>query len=228
LGGKSANLILDDADFEKAVTEGVQACFINVGQACRAPSRMLVPQDRMKEAKEIAKRAADAHTVGDPTMDVSLGPVVNETQFTRIQSLITAGIREGATLVAGGEGRPEGLDKGYYIRPTVFGDVTNDMTVAQEEIFGPVLAIIGYKDEEDAIAIANDSIYGLSGYVQSANLDRARRVARRLRVGSIWINGADWAATAPFGGYKQSGNGREHGKWGLEEYFEVKSIAGYE
>ena len=228
LGGKSANLILDDADFEKAVTEGVQACFINVGQACRAPSRMLVPQDRMKEAKEIAKRAADAHTVGDPTMDVSLGPVVNETQFTRIQSLITAGIREGATLVAGGEGRPEGLDKGYYIRPTVFGDVTNDMTVAQEEIFGPVLAIIGYEDEEDAIAIANDSIYGLSGYVQSANLDRARRVARRLRVGSIWINGADWAATAPFGGYKQSGNGREHGKWGLEEYFEVKSIAGYE
>ena len=228
LGGKSPNIILDDADFEKAVTEGVRACFINVGQACRSPSRMLVPHERMEEAKEIAKRAAEAHTVGDPMSDVSLGPVVNDKQFAHIQSLISAGIKEGATLVAGGEGRPEGLDKGYYIRPTVFGDVTNDMAVAQEEIFGPVLAIIGYKDEEHAIDIANDTIYGLSGYVQSADLDRARRVARRLRVGSIWINGADWAATAPFGGYKQSGNGREHSKWGLEDYLEVKSTAGYE
>lgn len=227
LGGKSPNIILPDADFAKAVTEGVEACFINVGQACRSPSRMLVPQARMEEAMAIAKAAAEAHSVGDPMSEVSLGPVVNGKQFSHIQSLITAGIREGATLVTGGEGRPEGLEKGYYIRPTVFGNVTNDMTIAQEEIFGPVLAIIGYADEEDAIRIANDTVYGLSGYVQSGDLERARRVARRLRVGSVWINGADWEATAPFGGMKQSGNGREHGEWGLEDYLEVKSTAGY-
>ena len=227
LGGKSPNIILADADLEKAVAEGVDACFINVGQACRSPSRMLVPGDRMEEAKAIAKAAAEKHTVGDPMSDVSLGPVVNEKQFRHIQGLIEAGIAEGATLVAGGPGRPDGLDAGYYIRPTVFGDVTNDMAVAREEIFGPVLAIIGYDDEEDAIRIANDTVYGLSGYIQTPDMDKARSIARRLRVGSIWINNADWEATAPFGGYKQSGNGREHGEWGLHDYLEVKSTAGY-
>jgi len=227
LGGKSANIILPDADLKKAVTEGVNACFVNVGQACRSPARMLVPHVAMDEAKEIAKAAAEAHSVGDPTTDVSLGPVVNERQFEHIQRLIEAGIAEGATLVTGGPGRPEGLNLGYYIRPTVFGDVTNDMKIAQEEIFGPVLAIIGYEDEEDAIRIANDTVYGLSGYIQTLDLDAARRVARRLRVGSIWINGADWSARAPFGGYKQSGNGREHGEWGLHDYLEIKSTAGY-
>ncbi|MBK5933623.1 aldehyde dehydrogenase (NAD+) [Rhodovulum imhoffii] len=227
LGGKSPNIILPDADLEKAVTEGVDACFINVGQACRSPSRMLVPHDRMQEAKDIAKAAAEKHAVGDPMTDVSLGPVVNEKQFRHIQGLIEQGIEEGATLVTGGLGLPEGLNAGYYVRPTVFGDVTNDMAIAQEEIFGPVLAIIGYEDEEDAIRIANDTVYGLSGYIQTPDMEKARAIARRLRVGSIWINNADWEATAPFGGYKQSGNGREHGEWGLHDYLEVKSIAGY-
>ena len=227
LGGKSANIILPDADLEKAVREGVDACYINCGQACRSPSRMLVPGDRMEEAKEIARQAAEAHRVGDPSSDVTLGPVVNRLQFDRIQSLIEAGIREGATLVTGGLGRPEGLNRGYYIRPTVFGDVTNDMTIAREEIFGPVLSIIGYETEEDAIRIANDTVYGLAGYVQSADIERARRIARRLRVGAVWINDAAWSAEAPFGGYKQSGNGREHGEWGLHEYLEVKSTAGW-
>jgi len=227
LGGKSPNIILPDADLAQAVKDGVDACFINCGQACRAPARMLVPADRMEEAKRHAKAAAEAHRVGDPTTDVSLGPVVNEAQYTRIQSLIEAGIAEGATLIAGGAGRPEGLDRGYYIRPTVFADVTPDMTVAREEIFGPVLAIMAYETEEDAIRIANDTVYGLSAYIQTPDLVRARRIARQLRVGSIWINGADWDARAPFGGYKQSGNGREHGVWGLHDYLEIKSTAGY-
>ncbi|MDC0738913.1 aldehyde dehydrogenase family protein [Cognatishimia sp. SS12] len=227
LGGKSPNIICMDADLEKAVTEGVDACFINVGQACRSPTRMLVPAAKMAQAKAIAKAAAEAHSVGDPMTDVSLGPVVNEKQFNHIQSLIQAGIDEGATLVTGGVGRPDGLNKGYYIRPTVFADVTNDMTIAQEEVFGPVLAIIGYDTEEEAIAIANDTVYGLSGYIQTPDLEKARNMARRLRVGSIWINNADWEATAPFGGFKQSGNGREHGEWGLHDYLEIKAIAGY-
>ncbi len=227
LGGKSANIILPDADLERAVREGVQACFVNVGQACRSPSRMLVPADRMEEAKAYAKAAAEAHHVGDPMTDVALGPVVNESQFTRIQSLIEAGIAEGATLVTGGPGRPEGLNRGYYIRPTVFADVTNDMTIARDEIFGPVLAILGYQTEDEAVAIANDTVYGLSGYIQTPDMDKARRIARQLRVGSIWINGAAWDARAPFGGYKQSGNGREHGEWGLLDYLEVKSTAGW-
>lgn len=227
LGGKSANIIMRDADLEKAVQEGVDACYINCGQACRAPARMLVPMERMEEAKRYAKAAADAHVVGDPMTDVNLGPVVNDLQFNRIQALIQAGIDEGATLVTGGVGRPSGLEKGFYVRPTVFGDVTNDMQIAQEEIFGPVITLIGYETEDDAVRIANDTIYGLSGYIQCKDLDKARNIARRLRVGSIWINGADWAATAPFGGYKQSGNGREHGEWGLEDYLEVKSTAGY-
>lgn len=227
LGGKSANLVMRDVDVEKAVRDGVDACYVNCGQACRAPARLLIPAEHMEDAKVWAKEAADAHSVGDPMSDVKLGPVVNEIQFDRIQSLIQAGIDEGATLVAGGVGRPNGLDKGYYIKPTVFADVTNDMVVAQEEIFGPVIALIGYETEDQAIEIANDSIYGLSGYIQCADMDKARQIAKRLRVGSIWINGADWEATSPFGGYKQSGNGREHGEWGLEDYLEVKSTAGY-
>ncbi|WP_394199219.1 aldehyde dehydrogenase family protein [Litoreibacter albidus] len=227
LGGKSANIIMPDADLALAVREGVDACFVNCGQACRAPARMLVPHDRMQEAQEVARAAAQAHSVGDPMADVALGPVVNFAQFERIQSLIAAGIDEGATLVAGGLGRPEGLSHGYFVKPTVFADVTNDMVVAREEVFGPVLTIIGYDTEEEAIRIANDSVYGLSAYIQTPDLDRARRIARRLRVGSIWINGADWDARAPFGGYKQSGNGREHGEWGLHDYLEIKSTAGW-
>ncbi len=227
LGGKSANIVTHDADVEKAVRDGVDACFVNCGQACRAPARLLIPASVMEDAKHWAKEAADAHTVGDPLTDVALGPVVNKMQFDRINSLIQAGIDEGATLVTGGVGRPEGLEKGYYVQPTVFADVTNDMVVAQEEIFGPVITLIGYDTEEDAIRIANDSVYGLSGYIQCPDLDRARKIARHLRVGSIWINGADWQAEAPFGGYKQSGNGREHGEWGLHDYLEIKSTAGY-
>lgn len=227
LGGKSANLVMRDVDVEQAVRDGVAACYVNCGQACRAPARLLIPQEFMEKAKVWAKEAAEQHSVGDPTTDVSLGPVVNKLQFDRIQSLIQVGIDEGASLVAGGVGRPDGLSRGYYVKPTVFADVTNDMTVAQEEIFGPVIVLIGYDTEEDAIRIANDSIYGLSGYIQCADMDKARRIARRLRVGSIWINGADWEAEAPFGGFKQSGNGREHAQWGLEDYLEIKSTAGY-
>ena len=227
LGGKSANIILPDSDLAAAVEAGVSECFINAGQACRAPTRMLVPMDRMEEAKAAACKAAEAHDVGDPMGDAALGPVVNQSQFRRIQALIEAGIAEGATLVAGGPGRPEGLDRGFYIKPTVFADVTNDMTIAQEEIFGPVLTILGYESEAQAIEIANDTVYGLSAYVQSADLENARRVARQLRVGAIWLNGASWDARAPFGGYKQSGNGREHGEWGLHDYLEIKSITGW-
>jgi len=227
LGGKSANIIMRDVDLEKAVKDGVDACYVNCGQACRAPARMLVPAERMEDAKRWAAEAAEAHTVGSPQTDVRLGPVVNALQFDRIQSLINKGIEEGATLVAGGPGRPDGLDRGYYVRPTVFGDVTNQMTIAREEIFGPVIALIGYETEEDAIRIANDTVYGLSGYIQCADIDKARAIARRLRVGSIWINGANWDACAPFGGFKQSGNGREHAEWGFEDYLEIKSTAGY-
>ncbi|WP_079203577.1 aldehyde dehydrogenase family protein [Pseudomonas sp. CC6-YY-74] len=227
LGGKSANLIMRDVDLEKAVKDGVDACYINCGQACRAPARMLVPAERMEEAKRAAKEAANKHTVGDPKTAVSLGPVVNELQFHRIQSLIQSGIDEGATLVAGGIGRPKGLDRGYYVKPTVFADVTPKMTIAIEEIFGPVIALIPYETEEDAIRIANDSVYGLSGYIQCADIEKARMIARRLKVGSIWINGADWDARAPFGGYKQSGNGLEHAEWGLHDYLVIKSTAGY-
>lgn len=227
LGGKSANIILRDADLEKAVKDGVDACYVNCGQACRAPARMLVPAEKMEEAKRYAKEAADAHSVGDPMSDVNLGPVVNKLQFDRIQALIQSGIDEGATLVTGGTGLPDGLDKGYYIKPTVFGDVTPGMTIEREEIFGPVIALIPYESVEDAVRIANDTIYGLSGYIQTNDKDKARKIARQLRVGSIWINDAAWDPRAPFGGYKQSGNGREHGEWGLHDYLEVKSTAGW-
>ncbi len=227
LGGKSANIILRDADLEKSVKAGVEACYVNCGQACRAPARMLVPAERMEEAKAYARKAAETHSVGNPMGNFSLGPVVNKAQFDRIQMLIQAGIDEGATLVTGGVGRPDGLSHGYYIKPTVFADVRPGMTIEREEIFGPVIALIGYETEDEAVAIANDTVYGLSGYIQTADIEKARKIARRLRVGSIWINGADWDARMPFGGYKQSGNGREHGEWGLHDYLEIKSTAGW-
>jgi aldehyde dehydrogenase (NAD+) len=229
LGGKSANLILDDADLEKAVAGGVQGCVMNSGQSCNAPTRMLVPASRHDEALAIAKAAVANVKVGAPaTEGTTIGPVVSETQWKKIQGLIQKGIDEGATLVAGGVGRPEGLTRGYYVRPTIFANVTNDMTIAREEIFGPVLAILPYRDEEEAIRIANDTPYGLSGYVMSGDLDRARRVALRLRTGNVHLNGAGPDFTAPFGGYKQSGNGREWGRFGFEEFLEVKAVMGYE
>lgn len=228
LGGKSANIILDDADFEDAVSRGVHGCYGNTGQSCKAPTRMLVPAARMKEAAAIAARTAESVRIGPPTEASSdHGPVVNRQQYERIQSLIEAGISEGATLVAGGPGRPKGLNRGYYVRPTVFADVTSDMTIAREEIFGPVLSIMAYDDENDAVRIANDTVYGLAGYIQTPDKDRARRIARQLRVGMVYINQSDWDATAPFGGYKQSGNGREHGEFGLSDFLEIKATGGW-
>jgi aldehyde dehydrogenase (NAD+) len=228
LGGKSPNIILEDADLAKAVAGGTTHCFNNSGQSCNAPTRMLVPVQRMVEATAIAKAVADKTKVGDPkNADTNLGPVVNRVQWDKIQALIKKGIDEGAKLAVGGLGLPDGLNKGYYVRPTVFSHVTNDMVIAREEIFGPVLSIIGYKDEDDAIRIANDTPYGLAGYVSSANSERARHVARRLRAGNINLNGAPNERGAPFGGYKHSGNGREWGRFGLEEYLEVKAVAGW-
>ncbi|MBB6178236.1 aldehyde dehydrogenase family protein [Pseudorhizobium flavum] len=228
LGGKSANIILPDADLEHAVSEGVVSCFGNSGQSCDAPTRMLVPADRHDEAMAAARRAAERMQVGDPqASDTDLGPVVSEQQYEKIQCFIEAGIKEGATLVTGGPGRPEGLNRGYYVRPTVFGNVSNDMTIAREEIFGPVLSILPYRDEEQAIAIANDTLYGLAAYVQSGDLEHARNVAARLRAGSVYINYPDWDTRAPFGGYKQSGNGREYADWGIHDFLEIKGIVGY-
>ena len=227
LGGKSANIVLPDADLQRAVSRGVAAVMGNSGQSCNAPTRMFVPADRHDEAKDIARIAAGRVTVGDPRDDPSnLGPVVSEVQFNKIQRLIQAGIDEGAELVIGGPGRPDGLNRGYYVRPTVFAGVRNDMTIAREEIFGPVLSILPYRSEEEAIQLANDTVYGLAGYVQSADLAHARRVAARLRAGNVYINSPPWDTAAPFGGYKQSGNGREYGKWGLEEFLEVKGVIG--
>jgi aldehyde dehydrogenase (NAD+) len=229
LGGKSANILLDDVDLERAVRAGTAEVFDNTGQSCNAPTRMLVPRGRMDEAVAIAAEVANQTRVGDPQDEATeVGPLVSEVQWDKVQALIQQGIDEGATLAAGGPGRPEGLDKGYFARPTVFANVDNSMTIAREEIFGPVLAILPYDDEEDAIRIANDTPYGLSGCVSSADLDRARRVAARMRTGMVHINGAHLDAMAPFGGYKQSGNGREWGAFGIEEFLEVKSIYGYE
>jgi aldehyde dehydrogenase (NAD+) len=228
LGGKSANIIFGDADFQEAVSRGVLGSYTNAGQACKAPTRMLVPHDRMDEAAEIAGKTANAVRVGSPVDAASdLGPVVNRSQYDRIQALIECGISEGARLVAGGPGLPQGLNRGYYIRPTVFSHVTPEMTIAKEEIFGPVLSIIGYSDEEEAIKIANDSVYGLAAYVQTPDLVKARKAARRLRAGMVYINEADWDASAPFGGYKRSGNGREHGEFGLTDFLEIKATGGY-
>ncbi len=229
LGGKSANVILDDADFEQAIAGGVQGCVMNSGQSCNAPTRMLVPANRHDEAVAIAKTAVASVKVGPASAEgVTIGPVVSELQWNKIQGLIQKGIEEGATLVAGGPGRPDGLDRGYFVKPTIFANVTNDMTIAREEIFGPVLSILPYLDEADAIRIANDTPYGLSGYVTSGNLDRARRVAAQLRTGNVHLNGVGPSFDAPFGGYKQSGNGREWGEFGFEEFLEVKAVLGYE
>jgi aldehyde dehydrogenase (NAD+) len=228
LGGKSANIILDDADFESAITGGAKHCFNNSGQSCNAPTRMLVPESRHDEAKEIARKTAESTKVGDPfAEDTGMGPVVSEVQFDKIQGLIEKGIEEGAELVAGGPGKPEGLNAGYFVRPTVFGNVNNDMTIAREEIFGPVLSILPYKDEEEAIEIANDTEYGLYGYVSSGDVEHAKKVANRIRAGSVAINGAGADFTTPFGGYKQSGNGREWGLFGFEEFLEVKAVVGF-
>ncbi len=228
LGGKSPNIILDDADLQKAVTGGVAHVFNNSGQSCNAPTRMIVPASKMKEVAEIAKAVADKTKAGDPRAEgTTIGPVVNRAQWEKIQALINKGIAEGATLVAGGPGLPDGVNKGFYVRPTVFADVTNDMTIAREEIFGPVITIIGAKDEDDAVRIANDTPYGLAGYVSAGSVERARKVARQIRAGNVNLQGASNERAAPFGGYKQSGNGREWGKFGLEEYLEVKAIAGF-
>lgn len=229
LGGKSPNIILPDADLEKAVTSGVRQVMENTGQSCNAPTRMFVPRDRHDEAVAIAKAAAEAVVVADPagTDRFTMGPLANARQFAKVQAMIETGIQEGATLVTGGVGRPAGFDRGYYVRPTVFANATNEMTIAREEIFGPVLTIIPYETEADAIRMANDTVYGLSGYVQSGNLEHARAVAAQIRAGMIHINGAGVDQSAPFGGYKQSGNGREWGDFGLAEFLEVKAIVGY-
>ena len=227
LGGKSANIILNDVpDFARAVSGGVAGCFGNSGQSCNAPTRMLVPQSRMEEAINAAKAAAAKSVVGDPSAESTrMGPVVSEIQFNKIQTLIQKGIDEGADLIAGGPSRPEGLEEGYFVRPTIFANVSNDMTIAREEIFGPVLSIIGYKDDDDAVSIANDTDYGLSGYV-SGEPGHAQAIARKLRTGNVHINGAGPDFSAPFGGYKQSGNGREWGIEGFEEFLETKAMMG--
>ena len=227
LGGKSANIILDDTDFSAAISRDVFGVCTNSGQSCNAPTRMLVPNARMDEAAAIARAAAAQVKVGDPSDgDTTIGPVVSAVQFEKIQALIEKGIEEGARLECGGDGRPDGLNAGYYVKPTVFSHVTNDMTIAREEIFGPVLSLIGYDDDDDAVRIANDTSYGLSGYV-SGQSDRARNVARRIRTGNVHLNGAPVDNKAPFGGYKQSGNGREWGRYGFEEFLETKAIMGY-
>ena len=225
LGGKSANIVLDDADFAAAIPSAVGACYLNSGQTCSALTRLLVPADRMDEAAELAAQAAAGFTVGPADDEGSrLGPLVSQTQWDRVQGYIQAGIDEGATLVTGGTGKPEGLDAGYFVKPTVFANVDNSMSIARDEIFGPVLSIIGYDNEEDAIRIANDSDYGLSGGVWSSDNDRALAVAKKLRTGEVDMNGSFLNTDAPFGGYKKSGNGRELGRFGLSEFVEAKQI----
>jgi len=226
LGGKGPNILLRSANLDLAVKAGVDLCFLNSGQSCGAPTRMLVPAELHERAVEVAKAAAEATVVGDPQAKVSIGPVVSELHFKRIQGLIEKGIEEGATLVTGGLGRPDGLSKGYYVRPTVFANVRNDMTIAREEIFGPVLAILPYETEEQAVAIANDSPYGLSAYVEGDS-KHARAIARQIRAGQVHINGAPYGFKAPFGGFKQSGNGRECAEFGIEEFLETRALLGY-
>jgi aldehyde dehydrogenase (NAD+) len=226
LGGKSPNIILEDADMKSAVARGVGSVMNNSGQSCNAPTRMLVPAKKMDEAISIAKEAAEATTVGDPNGNAQIGPVVNKTQWDKIQKLIKAGIAEGATLVTGGPDRPEGLDKGYYVKPTVFANVTNDMTIAKEEIFGPVVSILGYDSVDQAVDIGNDTEYGLAAYISGTDMDKIHKVAAQLRAGQVSINGGG-DMTAPFGGYKMSGNGREWGDYGFHEYLETKAVLGY-
>jgi aldehyde dehydrogenase (NAD+) len=228
LGGKSANIILGDADLNTAVTQGVHACYTNAGQNCQSPTRMLIPRAQRDAAFKAARAAVDSIRLGDPLDPAStMGPLVSQAQFEKVQQLIQSGMDEGATLVAGGPGRPVEINRGYFVRPTVFGDVTPQMKIAREEIFGPVLSIISYDTEDEAIEIANDTPFGLAGFVQSKDLDRARAVANRIRAGRVYLNGAPFDRSLPFGGYKQSGNGREFGVFGFEEYLEVKAILGY-
>ncbi len=227
LGGKSPNILLDDADFERAVKQSVLHVFQNSGQSCNAPTRMLVPASRLAEVEAIAKRITASVVVGDPTSEgTTVGPVVSKVQFDRVEGYIEKGIAEGAKLVAGGTGRPEGLTKGYFVRPTIFSGVRNDMTIAREEIFGPVLCILPYQTEEQAVQIANDTPYGLAAYVWSQNNIRARRVAGRIRAGQVALNGASGDMKTPFGGFKMSGNGREYGEFGLRDFLEVKAMIG--
>ena len=228
LGGKSPNILLEDADLKAAVVGGVRGVMANSGQSCNAPTRMLVPRARLAEVSEIARRAAEGVTVGDPNTDVAIGPVASEVQWNKVQRLIKAGIEEGATLVAGGAGRPDGLERGYYVKPTIFAGVTPDMTIAKEEIFGPVLSILPYDDLDQAVEMANDTEYGLAAYVSGGDLAQVRKVASRLRAGQVNLNGAAPDFTAPFGGYKQSGNGREWGDLAFAEFLEVKAVLGFE
>jgi len=227
LGGKSPNIILEDADLPSAVGGGVKHVMNNSGQSCNAPTRMLVPTAKMDEVIVIAKAAAESTTVGDPNGNAQMGPVVNKTQWEKIQRLIQAGIDEGATLVTGGVGRPEGLDKGFYVKPTVFANVTNEMTVAKEEIFGPVVSILGYETVDEAVQVGNDTEYGLAAYVSGKDMSKIRDVASKLRAGQVSINGGGGDMMAPFGGYKMSGNGREWGDYGFSEFLEIKAVLGY-
>jgi aldehyde dehydrogenase (NAD+) len=228
LGGKSANIILADADLARAVQQGVNSCFRNSGQSCNAPTRMLVPANRQDEAIALAKAAAETFKVGAPSAETTvLGPVISQLQFDKVQGLIESGIAEGARLVIGGAGRPEGLNRGYYVRPTIFADVQRDMRVSREEIFGPVLSIMTYETEAEAVEIANDTPYGLAAYVQSGDLGHAREIASQLRSGNVHLNYPAWDTAIPFGGYKQSGNGREYGEFGLEAFLETKAVIGY-
>lgn len=227
LGGKSPNIVFADSDLPAAIQRGVAHCFENTGQSCNAPTRMLVERSVYDEAVALAKTAAATVSVGDPVKEGDhIGPLVSELQFDKVQTLIGKGIEEGARLVTGGLGRPEGFNRGYFVRPTIFADANNEMTIAREEVFGPVLVMIPFETEEDAIAIANDTPYGLAGYVQTGSPERAKRVSRRIRAGMIQVNGTPRAPGTPFGGYKQSGNGREGGKWGLDDFLEVKLISG--
>ena len=227
LGGKSANIILPDADLKAAVIQGVHACYTNGGQNCQSPTRMLIPRDTRDAAFAAARMAVETIRLGDPLDPATtMGPLVSQAQYDKVQDLIQSGIDEGATLVAGGTGRPAEVNHGYYVRPTVFGDVTRDMRIAREEIFGPVLSIISYDSEDEAVEIANDTPFGLAGFVQSQDREHARRVANRIRAGRVYLNGAPFDRSLPFGGYKQSGNGREFGVFGFEEYLEVKAILG--
>lgn len=229
LGGKSPNIILDDADFDTAVADGVKECFGNTGQSCNAPTRMLVPAHLHERAVTIAKATTEAIRVGDPNLETTdIGPLSNAAQFKKVNSMIEKAIAEGSQLIAGGSGRPAGLTQGYYVKPTVFANVKNDMMVAREEVFGPVLAILPYESEEEAIQIANDTPYGLAAYVQSGNIEHARKVARQIRAGNVFLNGNNYDPHAPFGGYKQSGNGREWGKFAFHDFLEVKGIVGFD
>jgi aldehyde dehydrogenase (NAD+) len=228
LGGKSPNILLEDADFGRVVPLGVAAAFRNVGQSCSAPTRMLVPAERLPEVERLATIAASEMIVGDPqAVETVLGPVANLAQFEKVQEMIGVGVAEGARLVCGGAGRPDGFTRGYFVQPTIFSDVRSGMRISQEEIFGPVLCLIPYDDEDDAIRIANDTIYGLGSHVQSSDLGKARKFAARIRAGQVHINHPAWDGFAAFGGYKRSGNGREYGVFGLEEYLETKAILGY-